>query len=878
MIHPFPPQPTEIFVTPTPLRPPAAGRFRAAIVLLAGIAVSLTGFFLVRDAYRRQVEAQFHAVARDRAESVAQGLRHGFEDVLALRAFFEASDDVSPADFEAYTSLPLGLHPYIQAFQWLPGVGPENRARLELEAQRAHPGFRFFTRDGEGREVVIPPGRRLHGVYFVNPYRGNEVTLGFSASHLATRQAALERALRTGELSASGRVRLIQESGTQFGLLVMAPVRDREGRSRGVVQGVFRAGDLVEKSLAILEPRGVELRLMDASAPDSESLLHAASSPLPAEGTARSPLRLTRGFELAGRTWRVEVVPAPGHYLPGAGWRAWGVLAGGLAFSLLLAGYVRTLLARQDQIRSQVDSRTQELARETESHRRDAQALRESEARFRHLVEVMGEGMWVVDPEGLTTFVNRRMAEMLGYTPEEMVGRPIFWFMFEEDVPQSRRNLAQRREGIGAQHDSRFRKKDGTEIWTIVTGNPVLDEEGRVVSVLGIITDITERRRAQQAQLQSQKLESLGVLAGGIAHDFNNLLTAILGNINLAQMCIPPLSPAHPYLENLEKSVQRATGLTRQMLAYSGKGRFVVAPLDLNQAVEEMSHLLGVSISKKVTLRFQLQPGLPALLAEASQIQQVVMNLVTNASEAIGDGEGIVSIRTGANVYGEEDLARDFPGQAIEPGTFLSLEVSDTGQGMGPDVLARIFEPFFTTKFTGRGLGLSAMQGIVRGHKGGIRVYSEVGKGTTFKLIFPAGLDAPPLDPERDEPEAWTGSGKILVVDDEESVRVIAEALLRTRGFDVVLAQDGLEALACYQAQGGAIRAVLMDLTMPHLDGVETFRELRRLDPGCRVVLTSGYNEQEAVQDFLGKGLVGFVQKPFQVKDLMQALRKALQA
>jgi CheY-like chemotaxis protein len=312
------------------------------------------------------------------------------------------------------------------------------------------------------------------------------------------------------------------------------------------------------------------------------------------------------------------------------------------------------------------------------------------------------------------------------------------------------------------------------------------------------------------------------------------------------------------------------------MLAYSGRGRFVVAPLDLNQAVDEMSHLLGVSISKKVALRFQLQPGLPALMAEASQIQQVVMNLVTNASEAIGDREGIVSIRTGTQTFGEADLARDFPGQPIEPGTFLTLEVSDTGQGMTPEVQARIFEPFFTTKFTGRGLGLSAMQGIVRGHKGGIRVYSEVGKGTTFKLIFPAGLEAAPPWPAEGEPEGWSGSGTILVVDDEESVRQVAEAHLRSMGFDVIHASDGLEALEQFKAGRGAIRAVLMDLTMPHMDGTETFRELRRLDPQCPVVLTSGYNEQDAIQDFQGKGLAAFVQKPFQRADLVQALRRAL--
>jgi CheY-like chemotaxis protein len=265
------------------------------------------------------------------------------------------------------------------------------------------------------------------------------------------------------------------------------------------------------------------------------------------------------------------------------------------------------------------------------------------------------------------------------------------------------------------------------------------------------------------------------------------------------------------------------------------------------------------------------------MMAEASQIQQVVMNLVTNASEAIGEAEGLVAIRTGLQPYAAEDLARDFPGQPLAPGSFLTLEVSDNGQGMDAETQARIFEPFFTTKFTGRGLGLSAIQGIVRGHRGGIRVYSELGKGTTFKLIFPAGLDPVPQAGPLEEAEIWQGSGTLLVVDDEEEVRAIAAALLKSMGFEVILAADGREALEAFRAADGAIRAVLMDLTMPHMDGAETFRELRRLDPDCRVILTSGYNEQEAIHDFLGKGLAGFVQKPFLREDLLRALRRALE-
>jgi PAS domain S-box-containing protein len=853
------------------------GRLAATLLLALGVVVSLGGFFLAREVHQREVRADFQTAAQHRVELVSAGLQRGFETVQVLRDFMMAAGPVDRAAFQAFATPILARRPYLQALQWLPRVNPGNRAALEAEARRVHPGFRFFEFDPSGRPRPLPVGADFYAVQFLAPIRGNEAALGFCAQNLPTRQEALARALRTGDLAASGRVRLIQETADQYGLLVLAAVPGKDGRPLGMVQGVFRAGDLVQKSLADTTPQGVVVRLIDESAPPAEALLHLEPSPLPERQGAVSKLRLAHGFEQAGRLWTVVVTPAPGYYEPQAGLRAWGVLAGSLAFFLVLAGYVRTLLARHAEVRTLVEDRTRELAAEVESHRKDADALRVSEARFRHLVEVMGEGMWVLDPEGRTLFVNRRMMEILGYTPEEMAGCPLTDFMFEEDFSIAARNMEERRAGRESQHDFRFRRKDGSEVWTIVTASPVKDEMGRVVSVLGMITDITERRRLEEAQLQSQKLESLGVLAGGIAHDFNNLLTAILGNINLAQLCLPPVSPAMPYLENLEKSVHRATNLTRQMLAYSGKGRFVVAPMDLNQAVEELSHLLGVSISKKVALRFQLKDGLPPMMAEASQIQQVVMNLVTNASEAIGDGEGLVAIRTGFQEYAAADLARDFPGQSLAPGPYLTLEVSDNGRGMDSETQARIFEPFFTTKFTGRGLGLSALQGIVRGHRGGIRVYSEVNKGTTFKLTFPAGAEALPATAEPVEAETWRGSGTILVVDDEETVRAIAGALLRSLGFEVIVAADGREALERYRECAGMICAVLLDLTMPHMNGVEAFRELRRLDPQCRVILTSGYNEQEAIQDFAGKGLAGFVQKPFLRRDLMRALRKVLE-
>ena len=385
-----------------------------------------------------------------------------------------------------------------------------------------------------------------------------------------------------------------------------------------------------------------------------------------------------------------------------------------------------------------------------------------------------------------------------------------------------------------------------------------------------------EQRRHLEAQFQqAQKLESLGVLAGGIAHDFNNLLTAILGNLNLAQFNLNPESPAAPFLENAERTVLKASDLTKQMLAYSGKGRFVVKLHDVNVVVEEMAHLLQVSISKKAVLRVHLAKGLPPIEADGAQFQQVVMNLVTNASEALGDQEGTVAISTGMAELDADYIASTFPTQPLPPGRYITLEVSDTGQGMSPEVLARIFDPFFTTKPTGRGLGLSAMLGILKGHQAGLKIYSEVGRGSSFKAFFPAapGHAGPAEPPEA--PESAPLAGRVLLVDDEAVILDTIGPALEALGLQVVLAHDGIEAVEQFRSDPGGFDLVLMDLTMPRMDGREAFQIMRRLRPGMRVVLSSGYNEQESVQAFAGKELAGFLQKPYTLQALRTVLRNA---
>jgi PAS domain S-box-containing protein len=416
------------------------------------------------------------------------------------------------------------------------------------------------------------------------------------------------------------------------------------------------------------------------------------------------------------------------------------------------------------------------------------------------------------------------------------------------------------------------------------SGRVFRDAAGRSVRVVGVTWDVTERMRvrAEREEIrrrmqEGQKLESLGILAGGIAHDFNNILTTILGNASLTRLELSPTSPALDHIGQIEEASRRATDLCRQMLAYAGKGRFVLQRTNLNQLIEDTTHLLQVSISKKSVLRFNLDQRLPAIIADHTQIRQVLMNLVINASDAIGDRSGVISISTGLVRADRHYLDNAFQAPGIPTGDYVFMEVSDTGSGMSPEVQARIFEPFFTSKFTGRGLGLAAVSGIVQGHKGALKVYSEQGKGSTFKLLLPVAVgDAGDERAPRTEHPPLVARGTILVIDDEETVRAISARMLEVLGFRVLLASDGREGLVIFGEHREEISGVLMDLTMPHLDGEETYRELRRIAPDVRVLLMSGYNEQEAVARFVGKGLAGFIQKPFSIEDLKASLRTVL--
>jgi PAS domain S-box-containing protein len=465
-----------------------------------------------------------------------------------------------------------------------------------------------------------------------------------------------------------------------------------------------------------------------------------------------------------------------------------------------------------------------------------------------------------VDRAGRVTSWNRGAERLFGYREGEMLGQDASFIVVPESVRGEvlQRPMSEADRSGWAEWEGWRIRKDGTRFLGACALAAIGRVEAREYGIL--IRDITERRRSEQDLLQAQKMEGIGVLAGGIAHDFNNLLTGILGGVSIVKASLSPEAPEYRMLEIAERSSVRAAELISQLLAYAGKGKFVISRFDFSALIAEMLPLISASIPKTVELKLLLTPGLPWIEADASQIRQIVMNLIVNGAEAIGPEGGTVQVSTGAS----------------DSGLDVFMEVNDTGSGMSEATQAKMFEPFFSTKFTGRGLGLAAVSGIVRGHKGKMRVDSVPGKGTTFRVSFPAvkaevvgRVDPPPS-------RMVQGTGTILVVDDEPELRKVAGRILESSGYSVLFAGNGREAVEVFRQNAPSIAAVLLDMTMPVMGGHEAFELIREIRPAVPIIVSSGYAEVSAREELGCDAVAGFVQKPYTPAKLVGCIQAAL--
>jgi PAS domain S-box-containing protein len=507
----------------------------------------------------------------------------------------------------------------------------------------------------------------------------------------------------------------------------------------------------------------------------------------------------------------------------------------------------------------------------------DRKQLEDASRRLSAIVESSGDAIYIYDFDGKILTWNHAAQELYGFEAGEIIGRSV-----DAIVPAERIQELQDTLKAAVQGGSTLRnvetlrmKRDGSVFPAVLTVSPIRDESGSPVALAVIARDISDQKRREESLRETQKLESLGLLAGGIAHDFNNLLTGVIGNASLLEGEFPGDAPQAEIVQALIEAAERMSRLTSQMLAYSGRGHFVVEPVDLSKEVLRITSLIQASMPKNVELRLSLSNSLPLVNADISQLQQIIMNLVINAAEAVGGANGTVELRTGVEEVGERELRCNVTRNAPPAGKYVALTVQDTGCGMDEPTQARIFDPFFTTKFTGRGLGLSSVLGIVRGHNGLITVESQPGAGSNFRVFLP--ISGAAMAAEAPEAKEARGSGTVLVVDDEDVVRSMARASLQRLGYRVVTANNGQEAAELFAKNPAGIDLVLLDMTMPVLAGEETLKRLLEIRRDARVLAMSGLDEREAKQRF-GDCIAGFIQKPFTAGQLgtkVAAVRQA---
>ena len=527
-----------------------------------------------------------------------------------------------------------------------------------------------------------------------------------------------------------------------------------------------------------------------------------------------------------------------------------------------------------------------------EARRKEADAesaLREAEQRFRRLSEHSKDMIAEVGPDGRVTYVSPNHRKVLDYAPEELLGRHVVELAALVGVPRLEElsemaPLAALMSAGPFEKTWRVPRQDGGWRWfeTEVSTYRTPDGELRAIAVSRDVTERVEaeqKRRELEAQMQQAKrLESLGILAGGIAHDFNNLLVGILANAELALEDLDPESPVRLRAEEIRHASDRAAELTQQLLAYAGKADLSPETFDLGLLVGELAQLLRASLPKTAELRVELGEETPWVHADATQVRQVVMNLITNAGDALEGQPGLITVRTSVTQVDQRDLDRCCLAEGADAGEYACVEVGDTGRGIEAEQLCKIFDPFFTTKFQGRGLGLAAVAGIVRGHRGAIRVESEPGSGARFRVFLPrVAMEAADARGEVSVPSEWHGQGTVLVVDDDGIVRTAAMLAVERLGFNVLSASGGAEAVELFRKSHREISCVLLDVTMPAMDGEETFWALREIRQDVPVVFMSGHSSRDIDSRLLGKSRVGRLRKPFHRAELERRLRGVLE-
>ncbi|MBI5608835.1 MAG: CHASE domain-containing protein [Deltaproteobacteria bacterium] len=837
-----------------------------AAPLLGGL-FTVALFAAARQSQDQQAALRFAATAAEVRAQVHSQLRIYTDLLQAVRGIAEAQGgelhQAQLREFLASVDLPRRYAGLLGVTYGIP-VAPEQReqALQRLRSEQGNPQLNVHPAWGPGPDALV---------ILAAPLESNRLALGFNSALTADQRASLWAARDLGTLQASQPTRVAQAPTAGPGVVLRVPVyrqpaatlAERRQHFAGYVNAVMLLEHLAAQAAQRAQAVAAGLTLSDvtedlASTPFFEV-------PRPVVGAlwqlaAPSGFTDVSQFEVGGRRWRLELRADEAFYLPSEVIWPWSLAVPSVLIGLLLLGLAS---ARSTMVR-----RAQTLAAEM------TERLRASESHMRAIVEVTPDKIFVVASTGEFVEVWSADPRPLADSAAALLGHHLREFLPAETAELAQTCIAK---ALATQSLQSFEYSLGAPSGARQFEALVLPLDAQAqpqTCALWVARDITERRAQEAALLQTQKLDGLGLLAGGIAHDFNNLLGAVQGHLSLARLAVADQQDPQPHFDHMSQAVRRAADLARQLLAYAGRARVVVEPVDLNRLIADMGSLLAVSVPKKVEVVRTAAEDLPMIMANPAQLQQVVMNLVSNAAEAIGDRAGRLELTTSWCALSAADIERRLPGQNLEAGRYVCLTARDTGPGMAPEVLARLFDPFYTTKPTGRGLGLSVVLGVMRSHRGGVQVESQPGQGTTFSLFFKADARAvaTPVPPPRIA-ETAPLTGTLLVADDDDVLREVAQRMGERLGLRVQVATDGLQAWERFgELRDGDLSAVMLDLTMPGLSGLEVYRRVREVAPTLPVVLNSGYSRDELPVEPPGTP-TAFLQKPFGYAEFSAALR-----
>lgn len=840
------------------------------VVTTVGMFLTISFSWLAHEKEAHARRSAFQQLASDRTVAVAN-VFHTLHDIEleSLVRFIKSSEVVSPAEFRDYTGY-LVKNPAVMSWEWVRPVPESDKDRVEAQVRgEGLPGFAIWQKGPQGNPVPAAGRDMYYPVVRVAPMAGNDHALGHDLGSEPLFRAALEEAVRTGLSTCSDPVSILPGTDGRKAILTCRPVFIAEGQPRrlhGFVLAVLSMDDVLA-SAHLKEAVALELALVR---PGAAWEVLAASWP-----TNHHPdggFSVTRPVFAFGKTFLVNA------YANEAFTRLYPAQAGklvallGLLLTTMVAVLTGVVRHKRQQLELEVAERTAELA----------------EAKHRMELAICGADLGTWDwevPTGKVTF-NERMAEMLGYSLGEIEQHVSTWekIIVPDDMPATVKAMTLHLQGKTEfyEMEHRLQHKAGQWIWVLAKGRAIKRHgDGSPLRVCGTYLDITKRKKAEEDQkkledhlAQVHKLEAIGRLAGGVAHDLNNLLSPIIGYGEMILADLDSSDPRRKSIDAILRAGYRARDLVGQLLSFSRKQALEFKPLDINKTIRDFEPLLRRTIPEDIEIRVVLSPQATTVMADVVQIDQVIMNLVVNAADAMPDG-GQLTIETVVVELDEEYAARHI---AVKPGQYLMLAVSDTGCGMDEKTRERIFEPFYSTKGEqGTGLGLATVFGIVKQHGGNIWVYSEPGQGTTFKIYLPVS-ENDPVEREISQESAGglTGTETILLAEDNEEVRHLVSALLDRQGYTLYLAKNGMEALEILAALGGQIDLLLTDVVMPGMNGKELYQKATTRHPNLKVLFMSGYTDNVIAHRGVLDAGIAYIQKPFTVQAISEKVRRVL--